>query len=346
MSLRVVRPGVLTTVQDLGRPGRQTFGVPVGGAMDSTSLRVANWLVGNDDGAAALECTLVGPTLLFTADALVACFGGGFTLQIDSEQAPAGKPIRVRKGVEISLRASHAGCRGYLAVAGGIDVPAVIGSRGTYLRAGVGGFEGRALRLDDCLAIAAPSPAARRLLQELSAQAAGRPWQAPAWGAAADILHDEASMPIRVLLGAQFAALTPPSRLAFFSAAFAVTPQSDRMGFRLGGPALSLDGPREMLSTAVCPGTIQLPPAGQPILLMADAAPTGGYPVIAHVASVDLPRVAQRKPGDLLYFQEISLDTAQSLYRAAAAELQTLKAGIELKFDAASARSHVGPGNL
>lgn len=331
MSLRVLRPGLLTTLQDLGRPGRQQYGVPVGGAMDRPALRIANWLVGNDEKEAALECTLQGPTLQFERDALVA-LTGSLVPWIDGHALPLGRPVLVRRGSVLSLSAVSSGCRGYLAVAGGYDVPHVLGSRSTYLRAGIGGLEGRALRLGDLLPLGEESAAARRMSQHLLQAAADESWFAAPWSLGPAAAQPTGDSLLRVLLGSHFAALTDESQQRLWTADFAVTPQSDRMGYRLSSRPLEFRAPLQVLSSAVSPGAIQLPPDGQPIILLADCATTGGYPVIAHVASVDLPRLAQCKPGDSLRLRAISLDEAQAALRAAEADLQRLRVAIELKF--------------
>ena len=303
MEITVKRGGLLTTVQDLGRRGHRSSGVPLSGAMDPFALRVANLLVGNAEDAAALECTLRGPELVFSADTVVAVTGAVFA------GVPAWRPWVVRADVPLKLGPVQRGCRGYLAVAGGIGVAPVLGSRSTYLRAGLGGFQGRALRDGDVL----PATATVRRVGEH-------------WRIDERILPAYATVPrVRVVRGAQAAEFGSALR----GAEFRITPQSDRMGLRLGGPRLlRIGGAVELVSSAVAPGTVQIPPDGQPILLMADAQTIGGYPQAAHVVSVDLPLVAQLRPGDGLRFEAVSLAEAQELILAQERSLALLREGL------------------
>lgn len=306
MGLSLPRSGMFTTVQDLGRPGHRASGVPLGGAMDPFALRVANLLVGNPESAAALELTLFGPDLAFDHDTLVALGGADFG------GPPPWEPVVVRAGEPLRLPRARRLCRGYLAVAGGIDVPPVLGSRSTCVRAGFGGHAGRVLRDGDEL----PVPVCSR-------RPVGRWWLAPA-----ALPAYSAAPEVRVVRGAQADEFGP--QLA--GAAFTVTPQSDRMGVRLSGAPLSRGGVGELPSATVVPGTIQVPPDGQPIVLMADAQTIGGYPQVAHVIGVDLPLVAQLRPGDRVRFREVSLAEAHALLRAAERNLATLRAGLAGKF--------------
>ncbi len=307
MEITVIRGGMLTTVQDRGRPGHRAAGVPLGGAVDPFASRVANLLVGNDEDAAVLECTLLGPELAFSADTLVALGG------VDFDGLPAWQPRVVRAGENLRLGAARSGCRGYLAVAGGIDVPPVLGSRSTYLRGGFGGFQGRALRDGDVLAV---PDVTRRMTEH--------------WRIDARILPAYGASPVvRVVRGAQLDEFGG----ALFAAEFRLLPQSDRMGIRLGGSKLvRIGGAGELVSTAVAPGTVQVPADGQPIILMADAQTLGGYPQAANVISVDLPLVAQLRPGDRVRFVEVPLDEAQRLAVSREHVLAMLHEGLMQKF--------------
>lgn len=306
MEITVIRSGMLTTVQDLGRTGHRASGVPLSGAMDACALRVANLLVGNPENAAALECTFVGPELVFSADAVLALGGADF------EGLESWRPIMVRAGDRVKLGAARSGCRGYLAVAGGLDVPTVLGSRSTYLRTGFGGMQGRALRDGDVLA----APDVTRHVTNH-------------WRIDLRILPAYSAMPtVRVVRGAQL----DDFGAAFFEPEFKILAQSDRMGVRLGGAKLARIGAVELVSSAVAPGTVQVPPDGQPIILMADAQTIGGYPQAAHVISVDLPLVAQLRPGDRVKFAEVSLDEAQQLLRRRDHDLAMLHEGLMQKF--------------
>lgn len=302
MEIRIRRAGMQTTVQDLGRPGFRADGVPLGGAMDRFALRLANLLVGNAEHAPALEFALLGPELEFSHDAWVAVTGGGFG------GLPAWRPVQVPANTPVRLGAAQEGCRGYLAVAGGLQVPAVLGSASTYLRATFGGIGGRALRDGDVI----PAPDVRRCVAER-------------WRIDPRILPAYSAAPtIRVLRGAQ----APEFGRTFFTAPYKVTAQSDRMGLRLQGPTLVRHSGVELRSATVAPGTIQVPADGQPIVLMADAQTIGGYPQIAHVATVDLPVVAQVRPGDTLEFLEIALDEAHELALAREHALAMLRHGL------------------
>ena len=306
MEITVIRGGMLTTIQDLGRTGHRAAGVPLSGAMDACALRVANLLVGNPEATAVLECTLLGPELAFSTDTVIALGGADFA------GVESWRPIMMRAGERVKLGAARTGCRGYLAVAGGFDVPAVLGSRSTYLRAGFGGFLGRALRDGDVLAAA---DVTRHVVNH--------------WRIDRRILPVYSAAPVvRVVRGAQL----DDFGAALFEAEFKVLTQSDRMGVRLGGAKLARIGAVELISSAVAPGTVQVPADGQPIILMADAQTIGGYPQAAHVISVDLPLVAQLRPGDRLKFTEVPLDEAQHLLRAREHDLAMLHEGLAEKF--------------
>lgn len=303
MAITIIRPGMLTTVQDLGRRGRRALGVPPGGAVDALALRLVNLLVGNDEGAAALEFTLLGPELEFAADTTIAVGGGDFIGAV-----PRWQPLRVRAGERLKFGAARSGCRGYLAVAGGLDVPQVLGSRGTYLRATLGGMEGRALREGDVLP-------AKEIVRDVVGQ----------WRIDERILPAYSTSPtVRFIAGAQAAEFGG----TFASAEFRVTAKSDRMGVRLAGPKVMRNVARELVSTTVVPGTVQVPPDGQPIVLLADAQTIGGYPQIAHVVTVDLPLVAQLRPGDALRFVEVSLEAARELVRIRERAIAMLREGL------------------
>jgi antagonist of KipI len=305
MEMTVHRAGLQTTLQDLGRPGFRADGVPLSGPMDRFALRLANLLVGNDENTAALEFTLRGPELEFSHDVLVAATGGDF------EGVPLCQPVRVPGGRRVAFGVARHGCRGYLAVAGGFDVPLILGSRSTYLRLGFGGYHGRALRDGDLV----PVRDTTRIV-------------ADHWRIDARILpHYSASPTVRVIRGAHASEFGR----AFFDSPYRVTAQSDRMGLRLKGPALARSSSAELQSSTVAPCTIQVPPDGQPIVLMADAQTIGGYPQIAHVVDVDLPLVAQLRPGDALSFQEVSLEDAHELALEREHALAMLRHGLAQK---------------
>ena len=332
MSLSVSRPGLLTTVQDLGRPGYQHAGVVVSGALDAVALRVANLLVGNAEGAASLEITLLGPTLRFTADHLIALTGADLSPTLDGQPLPLHRPVAVRAGTVLAFGAARAGGRAYLAVAGGVAVPLVLGSRSTYLRAGLGGWHGRALRAGDELPVGEPTAAGRQLWQSLKPLASPGGWVAANWTPGPLLCPVPQPAPlIRAVRGPEYGQFATGSQRAFWQEPFLITPAADRMGYRLRGPVLGRDAATELLSSAVTFGTVQVPPGGQPIVLLADAQTTGGYPRLGQVVTADFGALAQARPGQALRFQEVSLAEAQALYFAQERRLHALQRGIELK---------------
>lgn len=330
MSIRVEQPGMLTTVQDLGRIGHQRNGVPVGGAMDRLAHRVANLLVGNDETAASLEITLLGPSLAFDTDTLIAVGGADLGARAGDVELPPWRPAWVPAGARLGFSGSRAGCRAYLAVGGGIDIPMVLGSRGTFVRGGFGGVKGRALQRGDVLAVGIPGALSQRIAAAVKGTAAGV--SLAHWSASPSLRPTySASAVVHLLSDAHMPLLAERAREQLFGAEFRIASQSDRMGFRLDGPTLELSQPIELLSEGVAWGTVQLPPGGAPIILMADRQTTGGYPRIACVATVDLPLVAQLRPGDRLRFQPISLREAQAMYLAREQDLAQARVGIALR---------------
>jgi antagonist of KipI len=305
MEVSVIRPGMLTTVQDLGRRGHLAEGVPNGGAADAYALRIANLLVGNPENSPGLEITITGPELEFSEASWVAVCGARF------EDIPAWRPIHVEKGGRLKFGKRLMGCRAYLALSGGIETESVLGGRGTYLAGGLGGFHGRALRAGDILR-SVPS-----------GRVPGGHWSI-----------DERILPrysreptARVMPGLHSGEFGD----SLYSGRFGVTPESDRMGMRLSGPKLVRPASGELVSAAVAPGTVQVPPDGNPIVLMADAQTLGGYPRAAHVISVDLPLLAQLEPGDGLRFVASTLAEAHALVRAREHNLGLLREGLAEK---------------
>ena len=298
MTIRVERAGLLTTVQDLGRHGRQHEGIPESGAMDPHAARLANLLLGNRDDAAVLEVTLAGPLLTFEADVEFALGGGDFGAKLDGAPVPRWRSVTARRGSQLDIGAATTGCRAYVAVAGGIDVPAVFGSRSTYVRGAFGGYQGRAVRKGDSLplgvGVSGGAAAGVRIL--------------------AHSLVPEYRRTLRIVPGAHLERLTPVAKSTFWSAEFVVSTRADRMGYHLDGPPLDVTDSSELLSAAVTTGTIQLPAGGAPILLMADRQTTGGYPRLGQVATVDLGSAAQLKPGDAIRFEPTAVEEAQRLY--------------------------------
>lgn len=312
MSIRVIKPGLLSTAQDRGRHGHAALGVGHAGAMDLPALRLANALVDNAAGAAALEITLLGPILQFAMTTRIALCGANLDARLDGVAVPMWCVVDVAAGSTLDATRMRSGARATLAVAGGLAVAPVLGSASADINSGLGP---RALRADDVLAIGPAS--ARRSTHGRSWSIDPRPWFD------ADLAH-----PFRLIRGSHFDSLDSASRLALFDREFQVSRDSNRVGLRLDGVALALAAPLEQVSEPVTAGTVQLPPAGQPIVLMAEHPTTGGYPRIGQVAAVDLPRLAQRRPGDRVRFVEIALDDAFARYRVQQRELDTLIAAI------------------
>ncbi|MGI8820490.1 MAG: biotin-dependent carboxyltransferase family protein [Chthoniobacterales bacterium] len=325
MTVSVLRAGFSSTVQDLGRPGFIDQGISVGGALDANALAVANLLVGNDPGAAGLEVTNGRVQMCAADDRLISWCGGAFTADLAGTRLAAGRAAFWHAGEEI-IFTSQGGPRAWLAISGGIDVPLVLGSRSTDLRSGFGGWRGRALADGDLLPLGATSArseqfAARLRLPCRANCAAPNEWSAPAM------------IPpvLRVVRGADWARFEPSAQAALTSTAFEVTPDADRMGVRLSGPGLGLRETADLISEAVVPGTLQVPPNAQPILLLGDCQTIGGYPKIAHVIKVDLPRGAQLRAGERVRFVAVSVEEAQRLWRERQRDLAWFRAGLSLQ---------------
>jgi antagonist of KipI len=309
MSLTVVSPGLLTTVQDGGRFGHASIGAGASGAMDTVALRLANILVGNAENAAALEITLRGPRLRCDVDCLIALTGAPVEARSDASVMPMWRPLSLRAGTELEFGSIHSGSRSYVAVAGGVQTASLLGSRSVDVNAGIG----RALAAGALLPITASA-----LRESVKWSLDPLPW------------FDATSVdPIRLIAGAHFAQLDAASQRALLAAEFRIGTDSNRVGYRLEGAKLALREPLEMVSAGVVPGTVQLPPGGTPIVLMAEAPTVGGYPRIAYLAEVDLPRLAQRRPGERVRFTQVSPEAAQTLYlereRAISALAQTVR---------------------
>jgi KipI family sensor histidine kinase inhibitor len=290
--LRVIQPGAQTTVQDLGRPGQLRYGIPPSGPVDPWAFVLANRLVGNADGAAALECTVVGPRLETSSAGAVAVTGAEMPVTVNGREAPAWTTLPLAAGDVVKLGPARAGVRAYVAFSGGIDVPLVLGSRSTYLRGRLGGLEGRALRPGDALGLGrAPLPTVRR--------------------APATVVPDLGGEPeIRVVLGPQDDRFTRDGIAAFLAGPYELLPQSDRMGARFRGPRITHTRGHDIISDGIALGSIQVPGDGQPIALLVDRQSTGGYTKVATVCSFDIGRLGQVKPGQRLRFRAVTLAEA------------------------------------
>jgi antagonist of KipI len=306
--LRVEKPGLFTTIQDLGRPNAMTAGVPPGGAMDRFAHRAANLLTGNDEGAATLECTLSGPVLVALQPCLVAITGADFNPQINGRSAQMWTGIFLSEGDELTFEGRRWGARAYLAVAGGIAGDRWLGSLSTSLLAARGGMHGRLLLAGDVITItsapAAPAISGRHLGEH------HRP--------------DYAGHRLAAIAGPHLRRLDAESRKALFGSAFEVSRDADRMGYRLEGPVLEISGD-ELVSFGLVAGAVQVPRSGHPILLMAEHQTAGGYPVVATVAGAAMPVAAQLLPGDELSFSEVTVESALRMRAAQRVALDSLK---------------------
>lgn len=328
MTVEVLKPGLLTTLQDAGRPGFTHLGIGRAGAFDAPALRIANALCGNPSDACALEITLLGPTLRFRGDAWIAVTGAPIPFRINGADQPTWAPVLVAAGTTVELGAMRSGCRSYLAVRGGIEVAPVLGSRGMDVNARLGPLGGRALRAGSALEMGAgsffnenlrirdnaeknePDPVSNWRLDP-------RPWFA-----------EETPARLRLLPGSHLDKLKETSHKLLFSEVFIVQADSNRAGLRLSGPTLEFRDPVEMVSEGCVPGTLQLPPSGQPIAFGPECPVSGGYPRIGQIAVVDMPRLAQRRPGDALRFTPCTFDDALRALRERERALARLETGI------------------
>ena len=307
-TVQVKQAGMLTTVQDLGRWGFGKFGMPVAGVMDDYAARVANILLGNDENAPVLEITLMGPTLTFDAETAFVISGGDLQPRLNNAPITLRTVHQARAGDTLSFSGIKSGCRAYLAVTGGFEVKMVMGSAATYLRGKLGGYEGRALKAGDVLTTG--QTVSQKIMPGLSLPSDALPQQRET---------------IRAILGPQDDAFTAQGIETFFSETYTVTNEADRMGYRLDGPKIEHKSGADIISDGIAPGAIQVPAHGTPIIMLADRQTTGGYTKIANVISVDLPSVAQKKPGETIRFEPISVREAQQLYREREQRLEQLK---------------------
>ena len=307
--LRVEEPGVFTTVQDLGRPGHRLAGVPEGGAMDRFALVAANLLVGNPEGAAALECTMAGPVLVADAPCLVAVTGGDFQPAVNEQEVASWTSLFLARGDRLTVKERRSGARCYIAIGGGIKAGRWLGSASTYLLIARGGIEGRPLKKKDVIETAEEPP--RPLVAGRQLPASARP-------------PYEDAPTLRAVTGPHWSRVSRRSRADLFGGEYEVSNESDRMGYRLEGPGLEMRG-KDILSFGVAFGCLQVPASGKPILLMADHQTAGGYPIVAAVARADLPLAAQVLPGAKLRFSEIGVGAAQDAWRRLQAGLDLLR---------------------
>jgi antagonist of KipI len=317
----VQRAGFLTSVQDLGRTGFRQFGVSTSGALDFFALRLANLLVGNDEGLAGLEITHGGLQLRFEDERIVAWCGGEFDVHIGPRGLPAGHIARLQAGDELKFGGAQIGCRCWLAISGGIDVPVVLGSRSTDLRGHFGGFEGRKLRDGDQL-----------LLGEFRRSQTAGTLGISSWTAPHDWANPAKRGPIlRFVRGLDWNRFNASTLQCLTSETFSISPDSDRMGVRLDGPQLKHRDEVDLISEAVAPGTLQVPPGGKPILLLGDCQTIGGYPKLAHVITVDLGVAAQLRAGDGVRFLEVPFQDANRLLMERERDFERFRIGLSLQ---------------
>ena len=312
-AFRVISPGSFTTVQDRGRYSFIDRGVPPSGALDLFAYGIANLLVGNPVGAAVLEITMMGPALEVLGEADMALAGADMAFTVNRQPVPMWQTVRVKKGDVIQIRQAKSGCRSYLAITGGIDVPIVMGSRATCVKAKIGGVEGRVLRKGDVLGRIPGKP----LVKPRTLPANFIPAYAP-------------DIALRAVAGPQEEAFRSGLEI-FFGSIYEVTPEADRMGCRLQGPPVHHDEgfPQSIISEPTVPGNVQLPADGQPIILLVEQT-TGGYTKIATVISTDLSMIAQALPGNRVRFREVNLAEAHRLCREQALMLRQIEARLSI----------------
>ena len=313
MSITILNPGLLTTVQDFGRIGYQQFGVPVSGVVDPRAMSIANILVDNPEDEAVLECTMLGPQIRFHAANAIAITGGDLGPTIDNQPIPNYAAIRVEAGQVLRFAGLRSGCRAYIAFAGGLDIAPVMGSRSTYMKAKIGGVEGRKLQKDDVIKFRKPNPDLRGLnIRHISPEFVPR-----------------LEYKIRVVLGPQHDMFTEHGIETFLSESYVVTPEFDRMGCRLDGEIIEHKGESgDIISDGIAFGAIQVPTAGKPIIMLSDRQTTGGYTKIANVISADFRILAQLKAGDRVRFAQVSVAAAQDALLTQRAALKTLRTAV------------------
>lgn len=308
MSITVLNPGLLTTVQDQGRVGYQQFGVSVSGVMDPRSAALANILAGNDQGEAVLECTMMGPQLQFDRGTVIAITGGDLGPTLDGKAIPGYAAVAVKAGQVLKFTAPRAGCRCFIAFAGGLDIPVTMGSRSTYMKAKIGGYQGRKLAKGDRIGFRAPVETLERMEDRVL-----RPEFVP-----------QPVYTLQVVLGPQDDAFTDSGVHTFLTETYTVTPEFDRMGCRLDGPAIAHKDSGDIISDGIAFGAVQVPSAGTPIIMLADRQTTGGYTKIGNVITADFRILAQLKTGDKVRFVQVPVEYAQGLLLAQRSALRAL----------------------
>lgn len=309
MGIRILKGGMYTTVQDLGRTGYQSQGFPVAGVMDVRSFKIANLLLDNPENEAVLEFTLIGPTLEFTSATIVAITGGDFQPEVNGEPAPMYTALYMNKGDILKFKSARTGSRGYIAFSSYLDIPVVMGSRCTNTKSGIGGFKGRKLQTGDYINF--------RIKRRYLPFFLSRKLELDEF--------DQEEAEIRVIMGPQDDMFSRQGIETFLNSEYTVTSDFDRMGCRLEGPFIAQKETSDIISDGTVFGSVQVPSHGKPIILLADRQTTGGYAKIATVASVDIPKVVQRKTDHKIRFRAITVEEAQELYLEEVQELDGMR---------------------
>ena len=298
MGIQIINGGFLTTIQDMGRYGYQETGMSVSGVMDTRAASLANILVGNDTNEAVIEITMMGPTMKFTEDEIIAVTGGDLGAKIDGKPVERYRAVLVKAGQTLSFMGMYGGSRAYIAFAGGLDIPVVMGSRSTNLKSKVGGYEGRKLGTGDEIAFRAPASWLPHMAE--------RVYGLPSYGAK--------EWTLRVVMGPQDDCFTDKGINTFLNSTYTISNEYDRMGCRMEGDVIEHKNGGDIITDGISFGAVQVPSHGTPIVMMADHQTTGGYTKIACVVSVDLPELAQCMPGHTVRFKKIGIEEAQELY--------------------------------
>jgi len=324
MSITILKPGMMSSLQDLGRWGFQQFGVPIGGAMDKVSATLANIICGNDENEAVIEMTLHGASFMFNESACCAIVGGGCKAFVGDDELPFNRLLWIPAFSTIRTTASAQGCRSYLAVSGGFKVEKILGSASTYTPSGIGGMDGRNLATGDMLSFK----------REQDFQATSTLKMLPSgigishWHTANLVSEMSTVLIVHAIMGPEFDLFNSSSQENIFNSEFSISSQSNRMGYRLEGKKFALEQKTEMVSTAVTTGIVQVTHEGDPIILMADAQTIGGYPRIARICAADIPLLAQTRPGIKIKFKEIKQEESEDRCKELSRSLKKLKSGI------------------
>lgn len=326
MGIQIINGGFLTTIQDMGRYGYQETGMSVSGVMDTRAASLANILVGNDTNEAVIEITMMGPTMKFTEDEIIAVTGGDLGAKIDGKPVERYRAVLVKAGQTLSFMGMYGGSRAYIAFAGGLDIPVVMGSRSTNLKSKVGGYEGRKLGTGDEIAFRAPASWLPHMAE--------RVYGLPSYGAK--------EWTLRVVMGPQDDCFTDKGINTFLNSTYTISNEYDRMGCRMEGDVIEHKNGGDIITDGISFGAVQVPSHGNPIVMMADHQTTGGYTKIACVISVDLPELAQCMPGHTIRFKKVGIEEAQELYCQWKAELERLKEKLDGSAEPASELQAVG----